>query len=97
MCMRAKALVIAHQETEVAKLILRRDQLAKLRKLVPGLDTDAALAERMGMTGGQVSRVLRGGTPGPRFIAGLLDVFGIEFFQDLFAVVPDDNGNGEAA
>ena len=81
----------------MAKIVLRRQQLAKFRRLVPGLDVDQELARRMGMDPGQVSRVLRGASPGPKFIAGILDVFGIEFFQDLFAVVPDDDGNGEAA
>ena len=85
------------QDPNVAQIVLRTDQLAKLRKLAPDLRTDQELARRMNMDQGQVSRVLRGAAPGARFIAGILDVFGIEFFQDLFAVIPDDDGNGAAA
>lgn len=90
--MHARVLVIDPEEAGVAKLVLRRDRLAQFRKL-KGITTDADLAERIGVNAGQVSRVLKGkSAPGPRFIAGILDVFGIEFFADLFAVEPDDNG-----
>jgi transcriptional regulator with XRE-family HTH domain len=91
--------VLDPQEPDVAKIVLRRDQLAKLRKLKNGgLNTDAAFAEAIGVNPGQVSRVLRGDSaPGAKFIAGVLDVFGVEFFTDLFAVVPDDANDGAAA
>ncbi len=87
--MHANVLSTGTQDGEV-RLLLRRDRLAQFRRLKGGLDTDKAFAERIGMTQGQVSRILRGSAPGPRFIAGVLDLFGIEFFADLFAIVPDD-------
>jgi transcriptional regulator with XRE-family HTH domain len=81
------------QEPDVAKLALRRDQLAKFRRIKGGLDTDAQFAEQIGVNPGQVSRVLKGtSAPGTRFIAGCLDLFGVECFADLFSVEPDDNG-----
>ena len=74
----------------MATLKLRTDQLAKFRRLA-GISTDDALAKRMGVNPATVSRVLRGtAVPGPRFIAGLIDVFGTECFTDLFEVVNDD-------
>ena len=77
----------------MAKLILRLDQLRKFRTLIPGMETDAAFAQRIGLHPAQVSRILQGKNqnPGPKFIAGVLDLFGVEFFSDLFAVVPDDD------
>jgi hypothetical protein len=75
----------------MADLILRVDQLENLRSRVPGLETDNAFAERIGLHPGQVSRVLNDESHrkfGKRFIAGVLDVFGIEFFADLFAIIP---------
>lgn len=80
----------------MSKLVLRRDQLAA-RKRLAGIDTDNDLAELAGIHPTQLSRVMSGrSAPGNRFIAGLLEVFGAGAFQDLFAVVPDDNGD-EAA
>ncbi len=76
----------------MARLVLRRDNLAKLRRLA-GINTDTDFAKRIGMNKGQVSRVLRGGAPGPKFIANTLELFGIDFFQELFTVEPDDEGN----
>lgn len=70
----------------MATLTLKRDQLAKFRTLRDDLKTDAELARRMGMDPAQVSRVLRGAVPGERFIAGLLSIFGVDFFSDLFEV-----------
>lgn len=85
-------------ETAVAKLVLRRDRLAQFRRLKNNgkMDSDSDFAKKIGLTPGQVSRVLRGDAPGPKFIAGVLELFGIEFFQDLFTVEPSD-GNGNAA
>jgi transcriptional regulator with XRE-family HTH domain len=82
------------QEPDVARIVLRRDQLAKFRRIAGnGLDVDATFAERIGVNAGQVSRVLSGkSAPGTRFIAGCLDLFGVECFADLFEVEPDDNG-----
>ena len=79
----------------MAQLRLRRDRLARFRKDA-GITTDKDLAARIDMDPGQVSRILGGAAFGPRFIAGVLDVFGIAFFEDLFEVCPDDDG-GDAA
>ncbi len=81
-------------------LILRRDQLAKMRRW-KGLETDSKFADELAMNPGQVSRILRGRSNiGVRFIEGCLRIWGIDAFPDLFAIEPDgddDNGNGEAA
>jgi len=76
-------------------LVLRVDRLENFRSQVPGLETQAAFAERIGIHPGQVSRILAGpGTGfGRKFIAGVLDLFGIQFFADLFAIVPDNHGD----
>ena len=79
----------------MAKLALRQDQLAKFRRL-SGIKTDLEFAKRIGVHRSQVSRVLSGdAAPGPRFIAGVVALFGVECFQDLFTVIPDDNGDEE--
>lgn len=71
----------------MATIRLRSEQLAKFRRLA-GISTDDALAKAMGVNPATVSRVLRGtAVPGERFIAGLLLVFGVECFGDLFEVV----------
>ena len=78
-------------------LVLRVDRLENFRSQVPGLETQAAFAERIGLHPGQVSRILGNDGDGPgtgfgrKFIAGVLDLFGIQFFADLFAIVPDDH------
>lgn len=79
-------------ETPVAKLALRRDQLTKLRRLKLGdNNTDANFAQLIGVNPGQVSRTLQGKSgPGTRFIAGTLELFGLEFFTDLYEIQPDD-------
>jgi len=70
-----------------ATLRLRTDALAKYR-LIAGLKTNDALAKRMDIDAGNLSRVLRGGQmPGPKFIAALVAAFpGLEL-DDLFEVV----------
>jgi transcriptional regulator with XRE-family HTH domain len=74
----------------LATLALKPDGLSKIRKLAR-IDTDKQLAEMIGLDAATVSRVLTGkAAPGPKFIAGLLDAFGTEWFADLFAVVPGD-------
>lgn len=74
----------------LATLALKTDGLNKIRKLA-GIETDKQLAELIGMDAATVSRVLGGkAAPGPKFIAGLIQVFGTEWFADLFVVVPDD-------
>jgi len=75
------------------KLVIRRDQLTH-RKQLAGIDTDDELARLAGIHATQLSRVLSGKSePGNKFIAGLLHVFGVGAFQDLFAIVSDDDGD----
>lgn len=77
----------------MARIALRRDQLAKFRRIARnGIEVDAAFAEKIGVNAGQVSRVLAGkSAPGTRFIAGCLELFGIECFADLFTLEPDED------
>ena len=85
-------------EPEVAKLALRQDQLAKFRRLATlggndAISTDSGFAKLIGVHPSQASRVLSGkAAPGTRFIAGTLELFGVECFADLFTVEPDDAG-----
>lgn len=73
-----------------ATLRLRTDQLKKIRGWV-GLKTDAALAERMNMDAGNLSRVLTGKqAPGPKFMAALCIALDAEL-ADLFEVVAPDS------
>lgn len=75
----------------LATLALRQDGLNKVRKLAK-ITTDKQLAELIDMDAATVSRVLTGkAAPGPKFIAGLIDTFGTEWFADLFEVVPEDD------
>jgi transcriptional regulator with XRE-family HTH domain len=63
------------------------------RELLANTDirSDAELARRAGITPGHLWRVLAGRSePGNHFIAGVLDVFGVEAFPELFEIVPDD-------
>lgn len=56
-----------------------------------GIRSEAEAARRAGITPGQLWRVLAGRSePGNHFIAGMLDVFGLESFADLFMVIGDD-------
>lgn len=71
-------------------LRLRTDQLEKMRRLA-GIQTDAALAERMGVDPATVSRVLKGkNSPGPKFMAALVSCFPGFDLDDLFEVVTDN-------
>lgn len=73
----------------MATLRLRKDKLASYRRLA-GINTDLDLARRINMDPSSVSRVLKGSQePGPRFIAGLVTVFGPELFPDLFEAIED--------
>lgn len=73
----------------VATLRLKTEQVAKIRGWMK-LKTDAALAERMGIDAGNLSRVLRGKQqPGPRFIASLCTALEADL-EDLFEVVGED-------
>lgn len=79
----------------VAKLRLRAQQLAKYRRLA-GIETDDALAKRMGIDPGNLSRVLRGKqAPGPKFIAALVAAFPGMDLDDLFEVVTDADDDTE--
>ncbi|WP_131104060.1 helix-turn-helix domain-containing protein [Ornithinimicrobium sufpigmenti] len=70
----------------VATLRLKTETLTRYRRLAQ-LKTDAALAARMGIDPGNLSRVLKGRqTPGPRFIAQLCRAFDAEI-NELFEVV----------
>lgn len=74
----------------VATLQLRADALQKYRRIA-GIDTSDALAKRMGIDPGNLSRVLAGKQmPGPKFIASLVAAFpGLEL-DDLFEVVLEE-------
>ena len=74
----------------VATLRLKTETLANYRRLA-NLKTDAALAERMGIDPGNLSRVLRGTQqPGPRFIAALCAAFEARL-EELFEVTESDD------
>lgn len=74
----------------LATLALRPEGLKKIRRLAQ-IHTDKELALRIGIDPGQLSRVLTGkSAPGPRFIAGCIDAFGSDCFEDLFLVVAED-------
>lgn len=69
-----------------ATLRLKADVLGNYRRLA-GLKTDAALAARMGIDPGNLSRVLKGNQqPGPKFIAALCAAFEAQL-EELFEVV----------
>jgi transcriptional regulator with XRE-family HTH domain len=69
-----------------ATLRLKAETLANYRRLA-GLKTDAALALKMGIDPGNLSRVLKGNQqPGPKFIAALCFAFGAQL-EELFEVV----------
>jgi len=71
-------------------LRLRSEQLSKLRKLA-GLESNAALADRMQYDAGNLSRVLSGKQqPGPKFMASLVAAFPGFSLDDLFEVVEPD-------
>lgn len=54
-----------------------------------GYDTDAALAEALGLHKGTISRVLNGKTdPGPAFISSVLLTFPVKF-EDVFFLIAD--------
>lgn len=73
-----------------ATLRLKTEALAKYRKIA-GIDTGEALAKRMGIDAGNLSRVLKGSqSPGPKFIASLVAAFpGLEI-DDLFEVIVEE-------
>jgi len=70
----------------VATLRLKTETLANYRRIAH-LKTNAALAERMGIDPGNLSRVLNGTQqPGPKFIAALCAAFEARL-EELFEVV----------
>lgn len=76
----------------MARILPRREAIIERQRL-HGIRTDEELAVRAQVHPTQMSRVLAGKSlPGNRFIAGILHVFGDERFQELFAVVPNDDG-----
>lgn len=71
-----------------AILRLKTEVLGNYRRLA-GLKTDAALAQRMNIDPGNLSRVLQGKQqPGPKFIAALCAAFDARL-EELFEVVDD--------
>lgn len=79
-----------------ATIRLKAEQLDKIRTWV-GLTTDAALAQRMGVDAGNLSRILAGKQqPGSKFIAALCSSLKADF-DDLFEIVRDDQHDSEAA
>lgn len=77
------------------RLAIRREALTRIRKL-NGITSESELARLMGIDVGQMSRVvLSKSDPGTRFIAQILGVLGVEFFSQIFAVIPDVDSNGE--
>lgn len=68
-------------------LALRPEGVRKIARLAR-IESDRAFAERIGIDPGQFSRVLTGkSAPGPQFIAGAIEAFGRDCFDDLFRVV----------
>lgn len=73
-------------------LALRPEGLKKIRRLYAvgagGELTDKRLAELIGIDPGQLSRVIQNkSAPGPQFIAGAIEAFGADCFEDLFMVI----------
>ncbi len=76
----------------MAQILPRKEAIIERQRLL-GITTAEELAARAEVHPTQMSRVLAGKSlPGNRFIAGLLHVFGDDRFQELFAVVPDTEG-----
>lgn len=74
----------------MATLVLRGDKFNAYRRLA-GLDTDASLAQKIGVDPTTVYRVLNGKTAmSAKFIAGIVHIFGADLFADLFEIVADD-------
>jgi transcriptional regulator with XRE-family HTH domain len=71
-------------------LTLRLDNLDKIRTEA-GITTYQQLAARMRYDQGQLSRVLAGkAKPGMGLAAGLLFVFGMDRFPELFKLIVED-------
>lgn len=73
----------------MATLALNARGVTKIRRLA-GLSKDKDFADRIGIDQSTLSRVLTGkAAPGPRFIAGCVEAFGADVFEDLFTVADD--------
>lgn len=82
------------REYPVAKITVRRDRIDEA-KIAAGFRTDDQFARAAGVHPTQLSRVMSGRSePGNKFIAGMLEVFGVASFPQLFAIVSDDEGAG---
>lgn len=74
----------------VATLRLKTETLDNYRRLAQ-LKTDAALAAKMGIDAGNLSRVLKGTQqPGPKFIASLCAAFEARL-EELFEVITEED------
>jgi transcriptional regulator with XRE-family HTH domain len=83
------------QGATVPSIALRNANYRNLRA-DNDIRSDAEFARRAGITPGQLWRVLKGRSePGNHFIAGTLDVFGVEAFPALFVVLPDVGDGGD--
>lgn len=73
-------------------LVIRPDGPQQIRQRC-GVTLNKDLAEHLGIHPAQVSRVLSGKhPPGNRFIAGVVDLCGLEFaFEHVFQIIPDDS------
>lgn len=77
-----------------ATLRLRADRLTRRRRLA-GLQSDAVLADRMGVNRTSVTRVLSGEQqPGQRFIAALCTALAADL-DELFEVVPEGDTDAD--
>lgn len=77
-------------EHPAAKIVVRRDRLDEAKALA-GFKSNDQVARAAGMHPTQFSRVLSGRSePGNKFIAGILEVFGVAAFPRLFEVVTDN-------
>jgi transcriptional regulator with XRE-family HTH domain len=75
----------------LAYIKLRKEGLAKLRRLSPQM-SDSQLSRKAEIHATQLHRLLNDDTqPGMRTIAGLCQVFGKEWFGELFDVISDDD------
>ncbi|WAB10583.1 helix-turn-helix DNA binding domain protein [Gordonia phage Ecliptus] len=63
---------------------------AKIRRIA-GLRTNKQFADTVGVDPATVSRILAGKTtPGARYIAGCIQAFGLDCFEDLFTVTSSE-------
>lgn len=71
-------------------IILKPDRLLRAQERA-GIPSLRQLAAAIHVAPGNLSLVMRGkAQPGNRFIAGVLDVFGMASFSELFEIGPDE-------